>query len=88
MEQDIVKVSSRGQIVIPKELRDETHIKDGDVLLVTKLEELLVLKKLDTSISEEDLWLVKEAEKGWKEIKEGRFKRMGRKDFLEELEKW
>lgn len=88
MEQDVVKVSSRGQIVIPKEFRDETNIEDGDVMLVTRLEDLLVLKKLDATMSDEELWLVKEAERGWKEIAEGKFKNFGKKNFLEELKEW
>jgi AbrB family looped-hinge helix DNA binding protein len=33
MEALAAKVSSRGQIVLPKEIREELHIKRGDTLL-------------------------------------------------------
>ncbi len=39
-------VSSRGQVVIPKPLREELHLNKGDSLLIIKKGESLILKKL------------------------------------------
>ncbi len=44
---DVARLSSRGQIVIPKELRDELGLKKDDLLLITMIEDTLVMKKLD-----------------------------------------
>ncbi len=37
------KISSKGQIVIPKYLRDALGMKDGSVVLVTKLENKIII---------------------------------------------
>lgn len=34
----IVKVSSKGQVVIPKEMRDRKHIKPGNKVLVVEMD--------------------------------------------------
>ncbi len=39
-------ISSRGQVVIPKSLREELHLNKGDSLLIVKKGESLILKKL------------------------------------------
>ena len=40
---DITKMSSKGQVVIPQELRKD--IKDGDKLVVIRNEDQIILKK-------------------------------------------
>jgi len=51
---NVARLSSRGQIVIPKELRDELGLKKDDLLLITTIEDTLVMKKLDrTKLLEE-----------------------------------
>lgn len=39
-------VSSRGQVVIPKSLRQELHLDKGDSLLIVRKGDSLILKKL------------------------------------------
>jgi len=51
---NVARLSSRGQIVIPKELREELGLKKDDLLLITTIEDTLVMKKLDrTKLLEE-----------------------------------
>jgi AbrB family looped-hinge helix DNA binding protein len=38
-----VKISSKGQIVIPKYLRDSLGLKDGSIVLVAKLENKIII---------------------------------------------
>ncbi len=42
----ITKVSAKGQIVIPKDLRDRLKLKEGDTLLVYSTDSMLVIRKV------------------------------------------
>jgi len=46
MEFDIVKVTSRGQIVIPKSIRVDMGIEEGEKFLAYDREDTIVLKRL------------------------------------------
>jgi antitoxin PrlF len=51
--EDIVKVSSKGQIVIPKDMRKKLGVKTGEKLLVlSRGSEILLRKAQETSIEE------------------------------------
>ena len=43
--EDVIKVSSKGQIVIPREVRKKNGIKGGDKLLVLTCDAGILLKK-------------------------------------------
>ena len=47
MRYDIVKMSSKGQIVIPKEMRNELSLKEGDQLVAMCDGNTIVLKLLE-----------------------------------------
>lgn len=57
---DTTKMSSRGQVVIPLDMR--TDIKEGDRLLVIRKDDEIILKK---SIPESALWSEKSLSKTW-----------------------
>ena len=82
---DITKMSSKGQVVIPQELRE--GINEGDKLVVIRNADQIILKKADKFDKnlKEDLEAAKEVEKAWKDIEEGRFKKMSSDDFLKEI---
>ena len=54
MAVETVKMSSKGQIVIPQEIREELHAGDGTVFAVLGSRDTVVLKKIKTP-SKEDL---------------------------------
>ncbi len=56
----VTKLSSRGQVVIPLELREEIGLKKGDSLAVAASKDTLVLKKIYKPTKEE---LLKEFDK-------------------------
>jgi AbrB family looped-hinge helix DNA binding protein len=88
MEVALTKMSSKGQIVIPSELRK--NIKEGDQLLIIKNNHQLVLKKaseLDKQLRE-DLKFARRTEEAWKRYEQGKFKSLKAEDFLKEIEKW
>ena len=54
MTVETVRMSSKGQIVIPWDIREEVQIGEGDVLAVVGSEDTIILKKISTP-SKEDL---------------------------------
>lgn len=43
---DTTKISTKGQVVIPKRLREELDLNEGDSLIVVRRGDSLVLRKL------------------------------------------
>ncbi len=88
MDVAITKMSSKGQVVIPAEMRAD--IKEGEKLLIIKRNDQLVMKKasrLDKQL-EEDLEFARRTEEAWKRFEKGEFKSMPAEKFLKELKKW
>ena len=88
VEIDITKISSKGQVVIPFEMRK--HLKKGDKLLIIKSGEQLILKKandLDKNLKE-DLEFAKRTEEAYKRHEKGEFIKMDFDDFINEMKKW
>ena len=88
MEIALTKMSSKGQIVIPSELR--VGIKEGEQLIVIKNDRQLILKKacsLNKNLKD-DLEFAKRTEKEWERYERGEFTSSTAKGFLKNLEKW
>lgn len=88
MQIAITKMSSKGQIVIPQEMRGD--IKVGEKIVIMKSRGNLVLKreKEFSKKLEEDLEFARRTEEAYKSYERGEFKSMDAKDFLKEIEKW
>ena len=85
---DITKMSSKGQVVIPLDLRK--GIKEGEKLVVIRNKDQIILKKassFDKNL-EEDLEVARRTEEAWGRYQKGEFKTMEFDDFLEEIKKW
>jgi len=52
MEISMTRISSKGQVVIPRELRDEVKLNEGDKLIVYGDKDTIVLKKIESSVKE------------------------------------
>ena len=81
-------MSSKGQIVIPQEMRE--NFKEGEKILVIQGGNKLILKKatdLDEQLKE-DLEFAKRTEEAWKRIEKGEFISMEFDEFIEEMKKW
>jgi len=85
---EITKISSKGQVVLPREIREELHLKEGTILVAVKKNNLVILKKIENPILKEDIETLKLVDEAWKDIEKGRFKRMQSKNFLAEIKKW
>jgi len=85
---DITTVSSKGQIVIPANMRQ--GIKEGDKFLIIKDSSNFLLKKADDLDEKfkEDLEFARRTEEAYKRHDKGDYKTLAADKFLEELEKW
>jgi AbrB family looped-hinge helix DNA binding protein len=90
MDVELVKVSSRGQFVLPLSIRKRFGISKGEKLMLIEKDGAITLKpvkQLKKDI-EEEIYLMLRAEKGWNLIREGKAKKMAKNDFLKELSAW
>jgi AbrB family looped-hinge helix DNA binding protein len=84
---EITKMSSKGQIVIPQEMRKGFH--EGEKFVVMKAGKQLILKSVedfDENI-EEDLEFARRTEEAWKSYERGEFKSLPMDEFLKELKR-
>ena len=87
-EIDITKMSSKGQVVIPLDMRKNIH--EGDKLMIIKNNDQIILKKVedfDKNI-EEDLKFAKRTEEALRRIEKGKGIRRDFDKFIEEIKKW
>ncbi len=82
------RASSKGQVVIPTKIRKKLAIKEGSVLAVAVERDLIILKKVDSGLSAEDLRSMKLVEEAWKDVEEGRYGVLSKEAFFKELKDW
>lgn len=88
MDIAITKMSSKGQVVIPQDMRKD--LKEGDKLLVIHSDKHLILKKasdLDAALAE-DLEFARRSDDILDRLEKGEGTRMGFDDFIKEIKKW
>ncbi|HIH19369.1 TPA: AbrB/MazE/SpoVT family DNA-binding domain-containing protein [Candidatus Micrarchaeota archaeon] len=90
MDVEIVRVSSRGQFVLPLSMRKRNHIAEGEKLMVIDDGRTIVVRPVKSMKDDiqDEIWLMHKAAEGWKDIEDGKFKRMGKAEFLKELSGW
>lgn len=88
MNVGITKISSKGQVVIPQEMRKK--FKQGEKLLIIEENGQLILKSTKTLRKnlEEDIEFAKRTEKAWQEMDKGNYIEMDFDEFLEEAKRW
>jgi len=87
-EISITRMSSKGQIVIPQEMRK--NFKEGDKIVIIESGDKLILKKA-TDIDEnfkEDLEFAKRTEEAYQRHERGDFIKMDFDEFIDEMKKW
>ena len=88
MDIAITKMSSKGQVVIPAEMRKGLH--EGDKLLIIQNEKQLIMKKaseIEKNLAE-DLEFAKKTEEALKRIEKSKGTRMEFDEFIKEMKKW
>ena len=87
MNIEITRMSSKGQIVIPKKMRK--GIEEGEKLVMIQNGSQIILKRakdLDKNF-EEDLEFARRTEEAWKRYEKGEFIEMDYDEFLKEARK-
>jgi AbrB family looped-hinge helix DNA binding protein len=81
----LTKVSSKGQIVIPSEMRND--LKEGEQLIIIKDESRIILKRADKMTKEmkKDLEFARRTEEAWKQIERGEYTFSSKEEFLKKL---
>lgn len=64
---EILKLSSKGQIVIPQKMREELGMEEGVIIGIERINDMVVLKKID-------LDLVNQIKRSLEDIKHGKIK--------------
>ena len=84
----ITKMSSKGQVVIPLEMRGD--IEEGEKLVIIKNGNQIIMKKASDMGKnlEEDLEFARRTEEALKRYEKGEFKEMEFNDFIKEIKKW
>jgi len=87
---NVTKLSSRGQIVVPLEMRKNLH--EGDKFVIIQKDNQFILKKVEDfeSSIEEDIEFAKRTDEAIERYErgEGEWIKMSGEEFLKELEKW
>ncbi len=65
----MIKMSSKGQIVIPLKMRNDLKIDEGSMIAIEKVNDMVMIKKVD-------LDLVGQFKKGLEDLKAGRVRRV------------
>ncbi len=90
MDVEIVRVSSRGQFVLPLSMRKRNHIQEGEKLMLIDEGGSIVVRPVKNMKSdmEDEIWLMQKAAEGWKDVEEGKVKKMSKTEFLKEMSTW
>ena len=84
----VTRMSSKGQIVIPSDMR--AGFREGEKFVVIRSGDKFILKSVSDFGENigEDLRFAERTEEALKRYEKGRFKKVSGEEFLKELEKW
>jgi AbrB family looped-hinge helix DNA binding protein len=87
MDFAVAKVSTKGQIVIPRSLRKDIH--QGDQFLIIRDDKRIILKNMDSLASDikDDIIFAEHVENAWLDFDKCKFVSKTKDEFLKELEK-
>ena len=85
---EVTRISSKGQIVLPKSIRSKLNIKKGSMFAMQARKNLILLKMIVDPVLKEDLEMLDSVEKAWKEIEEGNYRKSSKEAFLKEMAAW
>ena len=66
---DITKISSKGQIVIPLKIRENLGIKEGSIVAIENINDVVMIKKIDMD-------LITQFKKSLADVKSGKIKKI------------
>jgi len=90
MDAAIVKLSSKGQLVLPTEMKNNLRLSKGSKIILIQQGNALVMKSVD-NIShnlEDEILDMALASKGWEQLESKKSKKVSKVKFLKELDSW
>ena len=86
---EYTRVSTKGQIVIPQDIRERMKITEGITFAVIQPKsDTILLKKLKTKISKEDAYLLNKVDEAWEDFENGRYTKYSVKEFFKHMKSW
>lgn len=83
---EIARVSSKGQIVIPTDIRQRLGIREGSVFAVSSVDgDMVVMKKVKNPVTREDIETLADVKRAWEQIERGEGRTYTVKEFKEKL---
>ena len=82
---EITKLSTKGQVVIPESARAGLEV--GTAFNVLRKDNLIILKEVK-GLTEDEIREMKELDKIWKDIDEGKAVSQSKEEFFKEMESW
>lgn len=67
MAEEIVKMSRKGQLVVPKEIREEGGFEESDRFIAIPVEDGVVFKKIDIDVEQKYEQLSKQVQRRFKD---------------------
>lgn len=67
MSEEIVKMSPKGQLVVPKEIREEAEFNPSDRFIAVQVEDGVMFKKISFNVKEEYEKLSREVQERFEE---------------------
>jgi len=83
----LTRLSSKGQIVLPVEIRK--GFSDGTEFVLIRDEDDIVIRRADLATKKllEDMEFAKMTERAWKQIDEGKYTELGLEDFNKRIDR-
>ena len=84
----MTKMSSRGQVVIPLDMRKD--LEEGERLVIMKNDNQIILKKASDFCEniKEDLEFARRTEEAFRRVENGEFVKVDSENLFEEMDKW
>ncbi len=81
----LTRLSSKGQVVIPSDLRKKLNIQSGEYFAVTTVGKMLVLKKMTGKITAAEVKTLEKLSEAWNDLELGRYKKVTLDELMREL---
>ena len=86
---EYTRASTKGQIVIPQDIRERMKITEGITFAVIQPKsDIILLKKIKTKISKEDAYLLNKVDEAWEDFENGRYTKYSVKEFFKHMKSW
>lgn len=82
---EITKLSTKGQVVIPEQLRQD--FEAGTAFVVTRTGKMIILKEVE-GLTKKEIKEMKELDKIWNDIDKGKGLTKSKEEFLKEIKIW